>query len=119
MHRLYATFGWGIIALGLLHVLSAPRSLTPATLWFASGGLAMILTGLLNLLNRSYGSQAVGLRRVCIGLNGIMVAFALLSGFVNRATASQFVIVLGLFGGAGALSVLRRALLPPSVERAV
>ena len=119
MHRLYATLGWGIIALGLLHVASTPRSLTPSTLWFASGGLAMVLTGLLNLLNRSYGSQASGLRRVCIGVNAVMVAFALLSGIVNRAPASQLLIVLGLFGGAGALSVLRRALLPRAVQRAV
>jgi hypothetical protein len=117
MNRLYGTLAWGMIALGLLHVWSAPRTFTPATLWFASGGLAIMLTGALNLLNRSYGSSAAGLRRVCIGVNAVMVLFALLSGIVNRATASQLVIVLGLFGGAGAFSAIRRALLPSSVVR--
>ena len=109
MHRVYAVFGSGIVALGLLHVLSMPRNLTPHALWFASGGLAMILTGALNLLNRVYGTGASGLHWACVGANVIMVAFASLFGVVSRVTAGQFVSVVGLFVGATICSLSRRA----------
>jgi hypothetical protein len=87
-------------------------------LWFASGGLAMILTGVLNVLNRAYGTGAPGLRWACIGANVVMVAFASLFGLISRATVGQFVIVVGLFVGSTVCSLLRRALRPGSVVRA-
>lgn len=118
MQRVYASFASGVLLLGLVHTLSTPRALTPQALWFASGGLTMLLTGALNLLNRAYGAAAPGLRRTCIGTNVVMTAFAALSGVVGGATAPQLVVVVGLFAGTTALGLTRHALhptVPPSV----
>lgn len=52
MNRLYAALAWSAIGLGVLHIAATPRystELTQAALWFVSGGLLMILTGVLNL----------------------------------------------------------------------
>lgn len=114
MKRIYLFLGWGIVILGAIHMLATMRffkSVTGAALWFFSGGMAMSLTGALNLLNRSYGQIAPGLRKVCIGANIIMTAFGILAGAVNRASIAEFVLVLGLCGGATALSLTRGALI--------
>ncbi|MEW6322378.1 MAG: hypothetical protein AB1635_14960 [Acidobacteriota bacterium] len=108
MHRIYAAFGWAMIVLGVVHIFAATRyyeQVTQAALWFVSGGLAMILTGALNLLNRTYAHVAPGLRRVCVATNVTMTAFALATGLVGRASLSELIIVVGLFAGATALSV--------------
>jgi hypothetical protein len=93
-----------LATLGVFHTLSG------AALWFFSGGIALVLTGALNLLNRAYGEIAPGLRRTCIGTNVFMTIFGTVSGFVTRANIAQFVIVLGLMGGAFVLSLNRHAL---------
>ena len=84
---------------GLFHALNN------AALWFFSGGIAIALTGVLNLLQRSYGHVAPGLRKVCIGTNIVMTIFAVLSGIVSYANIAQFALVIGLLGGATALSL--------------
>ena len=101
-----------IIALGMIHLAASPKfyaHLTSAALWFASGGVSIILMGALNLLRRAYGENAFGLRLVYVITNIVMTCFALLEGYVSRASVVQFVIVLGLMGSATVLSFLRVA----------
>src|SRR5687767_5266146 len=108
MRLLYACVSWGIIALSAVHMLAALhlfKTLTSAALWFFSGGIALALTGALNLLHRAYGQVAPGLRKVCIGTNVIMLAFGIVSGAVSGASVAEFGLVLGLMGGATALSL--------------
>jgi len=115
LQRAYAGFSWGMVLLGIVHMAATTRffdSLTQSALWFASAGIAIVLAGALNLLNRRYGEAAPGLRRVCVGANLVMTAFGLAAGLVGRATAGELVIVVGLTGGAAALSTLRASLLP-------
>jgi hypothetical protein len=80
------------------------EAVSPGALWFFSGGLAIGLTGVLNLLNSSYGRVAAGLRRTCIGVNVVMLMFALMTGIVTGASVAEFVLVLGFLGGAGLLA---------------
>ena len=113
MGQLYAILGWGIVALGVVHMLATLRifhSLNSTAIWFFSGGITLALTGALNLLHRTYGHVAPGLRRVCIGTNIIMTIFGVVSGIVMHATIGGFALVLGLLGGASALALSRRAL---------
>lgn len=113
MKYLSALLGWGIVVLGVVHMLatlSIFQTLNSSALWFFSGGIALVLTGTLNLLNRAYGHIAPGLRRTCIGTNLIMTIFGVLSGFVTHASIAEFTLVLGLIGGAFVLSLTRRAL---------
>jgi hypothetical protein len=115
MRRAYFVLSLGIIALGAVHIIATPRyfdHLTSAALWFASGGLSMILTGALNLLRRAYGADAPGLRLVCVGANVVMTAFAFLAGYTGRASVAEFVVVLGLIGGATLFSLLPAAQRP-------
>ncbi len=120
MKYLYAIVSWGIVALGALHMLATLHifhSLSSAALWFFSGGIALALTGTLNLLHRTYGHIAPGLRKVCIGTNILMTIFGVLSGVVTHASIAVFIIVLGLIGGATVLSLSRRTLIqPPSAN---
>ena len=113
MNLLYAFVSWGIVALGVVHMLATLhffKTLTSAALWFFSGGIAIALAGALNLLHRSYGQGAPGLRKVCIGTNIMMLAFGIVSGVVGGANLAQFALVLGLIGGATVLSVRGGAL---------
>lgn len=82
-----------------------------AALWFFSGGIALVLTGTLNLLHRIYGRIAPGVRWVCIGTNICMTIFGVVSGIVSHASIAGFTLVLGLIGGATVLSLSRRSLL--------
>src|SRR5438128_7432490 len=94
------------------HILATLRlhhTLNSSSLWFFTGGIALALTGTLNLLHRAYGRIAPGLRRVCIGTNILMTIFAVLSGVVADASIAGFTLVLGLIGGEAALAVGRRA----------
>ena len=112
MRMVYLVLSLAIIGLGMVHIAAAPHffpHLTAAALWFASGGLAIALTGGFNLLNRAYGETAIGLRVVCLIANVVMTCFALLVGYVSRASAAQFVVVIGLTAGAGVLSLLPSA----------
>jgi hypothetical protein len=121
MHRAYLVISVGIIALGLVHIAATPRifpALTSTAVWFASGGLAIILTGALNLLRRVYGEFAPGLRVVCVAANVVMTAFALIAGYAGRASAFEFVLVLGLMGGATVFSLLPAAQRPARVAHA-
>lgn len=112
MRHVYFVLSLVIMLLGAIHITATPRffsHLTGAAVWFASGGLAMILTGALNLLRRAYGEMALGLRLVCVMTNVVMAGFALLAGYATNASPLQFVLVLGLLGGATIFSLLPTA----------
>ena len=117
MKLAYAVLAWGIIALGIVHMAATFLyfdQLTASALWFFSGGIAIVLTGALNLLHRGYGRIAPGLRAVCLMTNVLMTTFAAAVGIATRAGVGSFVVVLGLVGGATILSFAQRSL----VERA-
>jgi len=117
MRFLYAFVSWGLVALGAVHMLATLllfKTLTSDALWFFSGGIAIALTGTINLLHRAYGLSAPGLRVVCVGTNIIMLAFGIVMGVVGHANIAQFTLVLSLVGGAAVLSLSRSALTRPA-----
>jgi len=123
MRRSYFVLSLGIIAFGIIHIAATPRyftHLTSAAVWFTSGGLVLILTGALNLLRRAYGEVAPGLRVACVAANVVMTSFAIVAGYANRASALEFMLVLGLTVGATLFSLLPAAQRParsaPSLE---
>lgn len=109
MRKVYGVLGWGIIALGMLHMASTPRTLTATAVWFFSGGIAMMLTGVLNLLNRTYGGTAPGLRWSCVATNAAMTIFAVIAGSVGRASVGELVTIGGWLGATTAFSLMRIA----------
>jgi len=115
--RVYLALACGIIALGLVHMAATTRffaALTQSALWFLSGGLVMVLTGALNLLNRSYGGVAPGLRWVSVAANVVMTTFALTAGLVGRASVVELLVIVGLLAGATVLSALPHSVIAPS-----
>jgi hypothetical protein len=83
MSRLYAFLGWGIVALGGLHMIATLRlaASSPAfRVWFFGSGLAIALGGALNLLNRAYGRTAPGLRIVCWIANILLTLLGAVAG---------------------------------------
>lgn len=115
MRRAYLVLSLAVVALGAAHIAATPRyfpGLSAAAVWFASGGLAMILTGALNLLRRAYGAVAPGLRVACVGANVAMAGFALLAGYATGATGLELALVLGVLGGTTLLSLLPAAQRP-------
>ena len=109
MRVTYAILGWGIIALGIVHMAATPRTLTMPSLWFFSGGMVMLLTGALNVLNRRYGRIAPGVRWFCAASTAALTIFSLVAGLVSRASALELVIIAGWMAAATALSVVPRA----------
>jgi hypothetical protein len=121
MKRVYLALSCGVIALGLVHMAATARffaALTQSALWFLSGGLVMVLTGALNLLNRSYGAVAPGLRWVSVAANVVMTLFALTTGLVGRASAVELVVIVGLLVSATVMSALPHAVIAPSASGA-
>ena len=116
MRRAYQLSGWGLVLLGTVHMATTFRAfdaLSGAAVWFFGSGVAMALTGVLNLLNDAYGGVANGIRWTCVGTNVAMTAFAVAAGVASRAPVGQFVIVLGLVAGAAVLSAMRRPMAAP------
>lgn len=109
MRKIYGVLGWGIVALGMLHVASTPRALTASAVWFFSGGLAMMLTGALNLLSLTYGGTAPGLRWFCVATNAVMTIFAIVAGSVGRASVGELVAIGGWMGATTVISCMRMA----------
>ena len=117
MSRLYALVGWGIVALGGLHMFTTFRLATTTPMgrvWFFGSGIAMSLAGALNLLHRRYGFGAPGLRTVCRVANIVLLVFAAVAGRVTHATLAEYLLIVGLLGGALILSFVRSASLQAS-----
>ena len=110
MRNVYGVLACGIIALGVLHMASTPRVLTSSAVWFFSGGMAMVMTGALNLLNRRYGGTAPGLRWVCVATNAAMTAFTLVAGSVGRAGIGGLAITGGWVGATTVFSLMAGAI---------
>jgi len=107
MNRLYAFIGWAIVALGALHMLTTIRlsaSSPTFRVWFFGSGIAMALVGAVNLLHRAYGPAAPGLRVVCRIANVFLTLFAVVAGALSRASLVEYLVILGLLGGASILS---------------
>ncbi|MBC7842473.1 MAG: hypothetical protein H7099_09175 [Gemmatimonadaceae bacterium] len=119
MRSVYGVLGWGIIALGILHMAATPRALTVSAVWFFSGGIAMVLTGALNLLRRTYGGTAPGLRWFCVGTNAAMTAFAAVAGWVGRASVAELATIAGWMGATTVLSLMRSTAGAAGTQKAV
>ena len=108
MRRLYLVLACLILLLGLVHV-SATFALfdafTSRAVWFAGGGMAIIFTGVLNLLNRAYGAAAPGVRWAAIGGNAAMTVFAALAGVAGAASGAQLIVIVGLMAAATLVSL--------------
>ena len=112
MRTLYLVLAILVIALGLIHLAATFAlfdGLTSRAIWFASGGVAIVLTGLLNLLNRAYGAAAPGLCWSAVGANAVMTVFAALAGMAGAASGAQLVTIVGLMGAATLVSALPSA----------
>ena len=112
VNRLYALISWAIVALGGLHMLATIRlsASSPAfRVWFFGSGIAMALVGALNLLHRAYGHSAPGLRVVCRTANILLTVFAVAAGALTGASLVEYLVILGLLGGASILSFTRPA----------
>jgi len=108
MRAFYLVLAVLIILLGLVHLAATFAlfdGLTGRAIWFASGGLAIVLTGLINLLNRGYGATAPGVRWTAVGANAVMTAFAALAGVAGAASGAQMVGIVGLLAAATLVSI--------------
>jgi len=99
----------------MLHMATTFRLSSTAVfkVWFFGAGMAIALTGALNLLNRRYGLSAFGLRVVCIGTNVLMVGLSGVAGRVTGASAAEQVVMLTVLISALILSALRSASISP------
>jgi hypothetical protein len=78
-----------------------------SALWFFSGGIVLVLTGSVNLLNRPYAPIAPGLKWCCRATNIAIFAFTGVSGPVTHATLAELTAVLGFMGAMTLLSWMR------------
>jgi hypothetical protein len=107
----YAVIAWGVVLLGVVHAMttvSYAQQAPQGAVWFLGSGIAIVLTGVLNLLNRTYGRAARGLRIVSITNNLAMTGFATWAGFVTGASGGELLVVVGLVASATVLSFLAR-----------
>jgi hypothetical protein len=112
---LYSFVSAAILALGVVHMAATFRLSASAAfkVWFFGAGMAIALTGALNLLNRRYGLDAFGLRVVCIGTNVLMIGLAGVAGRVTGASVAGQVVMLTVVTSALVLSTLRSASMNP------
>lgn len=100
--RLYALLAWLLAAVSLLHMATTWRLGSAASftrVWFFGAGIAMAEGAALNLLHRSYGRSAPGLRWSTRAFNALMLAFAGAAGLVTGASVLELVFLLGLLSG--------------------
>lgn len=114
MKRLYLVLALALLALGAVHTIVALgrlSPLSPSRVWFLCGGTVMLVTGALNVLNRSYGRTAgMGMRLTTVAANLVMLSSSILGGIATHATPLQFCLVVAVTGGLSLLSLSRRAL---------
>ena len=112
MRTLYGVASWLLLAFGLVHIAAAPSrfdGLTSGALWFVSGGILLVVVASINLLNRTYGTVAPGVRRVALAANVVNLALAVASGIVGRSGVTGWIIVLGILVPLTVLSAVPRA----------
>lgn len=111
MKTLYAIFSAVIIAIGCLHMATTFRlsGTSVSKIWFFGAGIALVLDGILNLLNRQYGRYALGVRVACIATNLFMFCFAGVAGRVTNAGVAEQVVMLFALAATLVLSTLRSA----------
>src|ERR1700757_919647 len=102
-------------ALFLLAVVEGwlvPRTYT-GRIWIFGTGLALLFTGMLNLLRVRNGYRVLGLRLFCIGANVLMTVFVvalILSIGWSRAVANpQVLLILVLLAAETIFSLTRNA----------
>jgi hypothetical protein len=110
--RVHLAIGWTLAVLGLVHIAATPffhKALTWPALWFLTGGVAMSLSGALNVLQRLYGPLAPGLVGVSISANLVMTAVAVAFVWLGRARLMQrpqFLLLLTLVLAGTVLSMI-------------
>ena len=70
--RLYLVLCWALVSIGLIQVSATTLRFDrfdESALWFATAGLAIALTGALNLLNMGRHLEDRGVRGVCLAAN--------------------------------------------------
>jgi hypothetical protein len=110
LRQLYTIESWALAVLGAVHMATTFRifeKFSQPAVWFLGAGLLMVFAAGLNLLNRTYGRIAPGLRIVCIAANISMLTFAVAAGLAGRAGIGQWMLVLGIIGPLVVLSCLR------------
>lgn len=75
MRHAYSLIGGGIFGIGAWYVINGLTGDDLVSGLVTAGGLAILLTGTLNLLNLTYGNTAVGLRASALGGNLALLAF--------------------------------------------
>jgi hypothetical protein len=98
----YAVLAWILAAVAILHMATTWR-LNAATaftrVWFFGSGLAMAQAAAFNLLHRSYGRTAAGLRWTTRACNLLLLGLAAVAGAVTHATLPERVFLLGDLAG--------------------
>lgn len=112
MRTIDIVLGWLLIAFGALHV-SLTRKFDPSLgmngIWFATGGLLIVLIGVLNLLRVAYANVARGIRVVSVVANVVLVILVLfMSTQAPIRSNPQVLVGLILAGLLTAMSVFRR-----------
>lgn len=112
MRTLDIVIAWILIAFGAVH-LSLTRRVHPDidinAIWFASGGLLIIAIGALNLLRVAYGSAAIGVYRVSVVANIVLLLMMVFIAILLPMRGNpQILVGLILAVLLTALSVVRR-----------
>jgi 4-amino-4-deoxy-L-arabinose transferase-like glycosyltransferase len=112
MRKIDVVFAWLLIALGAVHVSLTVKfdpSLGLDAIWFASGGLLIIMIGALNLLRVTYTNVAKGVSTVSVISNVVLLALMVwMATRLSMRSNPQVVVGLILAGLLTAFSVLRR-----------
>ena len=116
--RVRSYLAWAIIMLGAVHVLATPYfvpGFTEAALWFASGGAAFILVGILNLFAVVSGHSIPRLGRVSLVTNAATTVFIVALVVAQPTGPQEFVALLLIIPTTGLSFTSRR----PRAERRV
>ena len=112
MKTMDKVLGWLLIAFGLVHLAltgKAHPQLGIDAIWFASGGLFMMMIGALNLLRVAYTSMARGVHAVSvIGNFMLLLLIVVIAIHVPMRSNPQVLVGLALAGLLTAFSIFRR-----------
>lgn len=111
IRQIYAIESWALAVLGAVHMSATGRyhAFSSNAVWFFSAGAFMALCAAVNLLNRSYGATASGLRWVSVAANVVMLALAIAGGIAGNASAAEWAVVMSILVPLTLLSLVRGA----------